>query len=379
MRIAKQRKKSAYIEPKNFDIYMFFVTIVLVFIGLMMVFSSSAVYSGENFGDNYYFIQKQLIFALVGFSGLFIAKNIPYRIYWKLNYPLLLLVIGLLTLTLFIGHGAGSDDVYRWIRIGGFSIGQPSELAKVSVIIFVAYAIAKKGDRIREFKKGFLPIILITGLVILLILAGRDLGSAFTIGLVVFLMLFISGTNLWFLLGSILASVPVLYYLIFSVDYRKERIIAFFDPWKHQQDSGFQLIQSFMAFQNGGLTGVGLGEGRQKLFYLPEAHTDFIFSVLGEELGLLGVLLVIALFIIFIFRGLAITIKTQDLFGLYLAFGLTCLIGAEAFINIAVVMGLLPTKGLALPFLSYGGSSLVMSLLVVGILLNISRYGTDEA
>lgn len=374
----RNRDKSNYIEPKNLDVYLLFVTVLLVLIGLVMVYSSSAVLAGEDYNSNYYFIRKQLLFAAMGFVVLFIMQGIPYRIYWKLNYPLLGGVSVLLVATYFFGHGAGSENVSRWLRIGGFSLGQPSELAKISVIIFTAYALAKKGDIIREFKKGYLPVLIISGFVILLILIGRDLGSAFTLGLVVFMMLFISGTKLSYLFGTVLASLPFLYYLIFAVDFRRRRIESFLDPWEHRLDSGFQLIQSFVAFQNGGLTGVGLGQGKQKLFYLPEAHTDFIFSVLGEELGLLGVVGVISLFLFFIFRGLAISLRTQDLFGLYLGFGLTCLIGTEAFINMSVVMGLLPTKGLALPFISYGGSSMLMSLLAVGILLNISKYSVKE-
>lgn len=374
----RNKDKSNYIEAKNIDVYLLFVTFLLVLIGLVMVYSSSAVLAGDHYNNNYFFIKKQLIFAAAGFFVLFIVQGIPYRIYWRLNYPLLLFVSILLILTYIFGHGAGSENVNRWLRVGGISLGQPSELAKIAVIIFTAYALAKKGDMIRDFKKGYLPVVAISGLVILLILIGRDLGSAFTLGLVVFLMLFISGTKLSYLLGTILASLPFLYYLIFAVDFRRRRIESFLDPWEHRLDSGFQLIQSFVAFQNGGLTGVGLGQGKQKLFYLPEAHTDFIFSVLGEELGLLGVICVITLFIVFIFRGLALSIRTQDLFGLYLGFGLTCLIGAEAFLNISVVMGLLPTKGLALPFISYGGSSMLMSLFAVGILLNISRYSVRD-
>lgn len=362
---------------KPFDVYLLFVTLLLVLLGLVMVFSSSAVFARENYQDSYYFLKKEIVFVVIGVALLFVVKAIPYRIYWKLTYPLLGLCLVLLLAVLLSGHGGGSEGVHRWIQIGGFSF-QPTEFAKLAIVIFVAYALAKKKEKIRDFFKGFLPILVICGVYIVLILAQRDLGSAFTLGVIVFLMLFISGTRVVYLGGAFLASLPVLYYLIFSVEFRRRRILAFLDPWQYQLDSGFQIIQSFVAFKSGGLTGVGLGEGKQKLFYLPEAHTDFIFSVIGEELGLLGVLAVVTLFTCFIFRGLLITLKTRDLFGLYLAFGLTLMIGAQAFINIGVVMGLLPTKGLALPFISYGGSSLIVSMICVGILLNISQDQAEE-
>ena len=255
---------------------------------------------------------------------------------------------------------------------------QPSEWCKIAVILATAHLIAKKGDRIQMFLKGFVPVIFVAGIFLVLILAQKDLGSAFVLGTVVFLMLFVAGTKMRYLLGSILAATPVLYFLIFSVSFRKRRILAFLDPWKYKQDYGFQIIQSFVAFKSGGLSGVGLGESKQKLFYLPEAHTDFIFSVLGEEFGMIGVTVVALLFLFFIYRGVMIAKKTNDVFGMFLALGLTSLIGLQAFINFGVVMGILPTKGLALPFISYGGSSLVISMAAVGILLNISQHTGEE-
>lgn len=377
----QNKKQSDQESNKNqqqpFDIYLLFVTLFLVFLGLVMVFSSSAVLAQERYQDSYFFLKKEALFVALGLVAMFVVKRIPYRLYWKTTYGFLFVGLGLLLLVLLIGSGGGSEGVRRWIRFGSFSF-QPSELVKLAVVIFVAYALAKKGDKIRSFSKGFLPIIGISGVYIALILAQKDLGSALTLGVIIFLMLFIAGTRIVYLLGAFLAAVPVLYYFIFSVDFRRQRILAFLDPWKYKLSAGFQIIQSFVAFQSGGTTGVGLGQGKQKLFYLPEAHTDFIFSVIGEELGLLGVLFVIALFTLFIFRGLLITLRTRDLFGMYLAFGITCLIGVQAFVNIGVVMGLLPTKGLPLPFVSYGGSSLVMSLIAVGILLNISTDVGEE-
>lgn len=360
---------------RPFDIYLLTATLLLVFIGMVMVFSSSAVLARETYQDGYYFLKKEIVFVIAGFVLMAIAKRTPYRVYWKFIYPMLGVTFFLLVMVLVAGHVSGGAR--RWMRIGGLSI-QPSELAKLVTVIFVAYALAKKKEKIRDFKVGYLPILMISGVFIGIILLQKDLGSAFTLGAIVFAMMFIAGTRMSFLGGSFLAALPVLYFLIFSVDFRRKRILSFIDPWRYQMDTGFQIIQSFVAFKSGGFSGVGLGDGKQKLFYLPEAHTDFIFSVLGEELGLMGVLFVIALFTFFIFRGLLITLRSKDLFGLYLAFGITCLIGLQAFINMAVVMGLLPTKGLALPFISYGGSSMLTNLLAVGILLNISMTTETE-
>lgn len=368
-------KKNIKVQ-KPFDVYLFFTTLLLVLIGIMMIFSSSAILAKEKYGDTYYFLKKELFFFIIGFAGLFLTKNIPYKFYARWVYPILLTTFFVMILSFvpFFSHTAGGAS--RWVRMMGFNM-QPSELAKLSVIIFVAYLMAKKGSAIRDFSKGFLPILVVSGVFILMILAQRDLGSAFVMGSVIFLMLFVSGTKLKYLVGAILAAAPVLYFLIFSVSFRRQRILAFLDPWKYKSDYGFQIIQSFVAFKSGGLGGVGLGESKQKLFYLPEAHTDFIFSVLGEEFGMIGVVIVAVLFLFFIYRGIKIAQKTQDLFGMFLAFGLTGLIGLQAFMNFGVVMGILPTKGLALPFISYGGSSLIVSLLAVGILLNISQH-TEE-
>lgn len=363
--------KNKKTEGQHFDLYLLLVSLLLVFIGTVMVFSSSAVLAKDFYHDSYYFLKKQLMFVFVGLFLMFVLKKLPYQLYWKWVYPVLILTFILLLTVLFVGHGGGSEGVYRWIRIGPFSL-QPSEFSKIGVVIFVAYFLSKKEDVLKDFFKGFLPVTLITGLFILLILAQKDLGSALTLGTIVFLMLFIAGARWIHLLAIFIAALPAVYFLVFAVEFRRQRIMAFLDPWKHQMDSGFQIIQSFVAFKEGGLTGAGLGQGKQKLFYLPEAHTDFIFSVIGEELGLIGVLLVITLFTLFIFRGLLVTLRSKDSFGLYLAFGLTSLIGLQAFINMSVVMGLVPTKGLALPFISYGGSSLVATMAAVGILLNIS-------
>ena len=371
------RRQHTASTQESFDIYLFFTTLLLVLIGIMMIFSSSAILAKEQFGDTYYFLKKELLFFLIGFVALFFTKSIDYQKYSKWIYPLLGLTLILMLMSFLPPFSHSAKGALRWIRIGGFSF-QPSEFAKLSTVIFTAYLLAKKGDRAKEFIKGFLPVILISGVFIMLILAQKDLGSAFVLGSVVFILLFVAGTRLTYLIGIFLVSLPIVYFSIFSVAFRKQRILAFLDPWKYKLDSGFQIIQSFVAFKSGGFTGLGLGESKQKLFYLPEAHTDFIFSVIGEEFGIVGVICIVTLFLFLIMRGLTIALKTQDRFGTYLALGITCLLGLEAFINFGVVMGLLPTKGLALPLISYGGTSLVTSLIAIGILLNISTRTGEE-
>jgi cell division protein FtsW len=285
------------------------------------------------------------------------------------------LLVMLLSFIPGLSHSAKGAS--RWLNIFGFTL-QPSEFTKLVVVIFTAYLTSKKGTRIRMFTKGYLPIMAVAGFFILLILAQKDLGAASVLATVVFIILAVAGTRFTYLVGSVTAAIPALYFLIFSVAFRRRRIMAFLDPWKYQMNSGFQIIQSFVAFKSGGLTGVGLGESKQKLFYLPEAHTDFIFSVLAEEWGMLGVAFVVFMFLLFIYHGLKVALKTKDQFGMLLALGITCLIGMEAFINFAVVMGILPTKGLALPFISYGGSSLIASMMAVGILLNVSTHTGED-
>ncbi|HLD44125.1 MAG TPA: putative lipid II flippase FtsW [bacterium] len=370
-------RDNAVTVQQPFDVYLFFTTLMLILIGVLMIFSSSAILAQEKYGDTYYFLKKELVFFTIGLGALFLARRIPYKSYEKWIYPLLGLNLLMLVLCLVPPFGYTAGGASRWIKLGSFTL-QPSEITKILVVFFVAYMIAKKKEKMISFAKGFLPTMAIAGIFLAVILAQKDLGSAFVLGSVIMIMLFVSQTRSLYLISSLLLASPALYYLIFSVSFRKRRILAFLDPWKYKMDYAFQIIQSFVAFKSGGLAGSGLGESKQKLFYLPEAHTDFIFSVLGEEFGMIGVIVVASLFLFFIFRGFRIANKTTDPFGMFLALGITSLIGLQAFINFGVVMGLLPTKGLVLPFISYGGSSLVISMFAVGVLLNVSTQTGEE-
>ncbi len=356
---------------KHFDYTLLLATILLVALGLTIVYSATGILARERFHDSTLFLKKELFSAVIGFGALFAAWKVPIEYFKKLVYPVFGISLLLMMMVLVPGLGVKVLGAQRWLKLGPVTF-QPSEFAKFAVVLFLAFILSKKQEKIRVFLVGFVPPMLLSGLVILLILAGKDLGNAVVLGTTVFFLMFVGGAKPSYLLSELLLAMPAFYYLIAGVSYRRQRIMAFLNPWQFERGAGFQIIQSYLAFHSGGLFGQGLGEGKQKLFYLPEAHTDFIFSVLGEELGLLGTLTVITLFAIWLFRVFVIAWKAPDAFSSYLALGIGFLFGLQVVFNISVVMGLLPTKGLALPFLSYGGTALIMSLLCVGILLNIS-------
>lgn len=356
---------------RHFDYTLLLATILLVSLGLTMVYSASGILARDKFHDSTFFLKKEFLAVAIGFAGLFAAKVIPLEYFRKAAYPIFGIALILLVAVLVPGIGSRVAGAQRWMKVGLFSF-QPSEFAKLALILFMAHVLAKKQEKVRVFLVGFVPPMILSGMAIVLVLAGHDLGNAVVLAATVFFLMFIGGARLSYLMTEVLLALPAFYYLIVGVGYRKQRIMAFLDPWEHKQGAGFQIIQSYLAFHAGGLFGQGLGEGKQKLFYLPEAHTDFIFSVVGEELGLLGALTVLSLFLIWLFRAFVIAWKAPDLFSSYLAMGIAVLFGLQVLFNIGVVMGLLPTKGLALPFMSYGGTAMIVSLTCVGILLNVS-------
>lgn len=361
------------LQRQHFDYWLLLITTVLVMTGIVMVYSSSAVLARERFGDGYYFLKKEIIFVVIGFMLMGFILKVPYAWWKKAVYPLLALSLLFLLLAFVPGLKVTASGATRWIRLGSLTF-QPSEFAKLALILFLAYSLEKKAGQIKSFAVGFAPNIAVVGFFTLIILAERDFGAAFVVMTIAVLMMFVAGVRITYLSSLLIAALPVIYLLIASVGYRRKRILAFLDPWSDRYGSGFQIIQSLVSFNEGGFFGRGLGEGRQKLFYLPEAHTDFIFSVLGEELGLVGVIAVIAGFLLFFWRSAVIGMRAPDLFSRYTAFGIAVFIGFQALLNFCVVMGLVPTKGLVLPFISYGGSALLIVMIAVGILLNISTY-----
>ncbi len=353
------------------DVIILLMVVALTCFGIVMVYSASSVMAAKKYHDGFYFLKRQGIFALMGLAVMYGVMQVDYHVWRKFAVPVLLGCLILLVLVLIPGIGGSAGGASRWIRFPGFSL-QPSELAKISLIIYMAYSLDKKQEKMKFFSSGFLPYMVVLAVLLLLLLKQPDLGAALTLGCVAILMLFAAGTKPTYLISMFLLAMPFLYFLVMNVDYRRRRVMSFLNPWEDPNNSGFQIIQSWLAFGTGGLMGQGLGEGKQKLFYLPEAHTDFILSVVGEELGFVGVLVVASMFFLLVWRTIRVALGAEDPFGRFLAFGIAVLLGIEAFVNIAVVTGLLPTKGLALPFISYGGSSLIISLFAVGIVLNIS-------
>jgi cell division protein FtsW len=355
----------------RFDFILLIVTVALVGVGIVMVYSTSAIMAGDRFQDPYHFLKKQALFAGVGFILMILMMVFPYTILKRLAYPILIISVLLLVAVLIPGIGYRAGGAMRWLKIQSVSF-QPSEFAKLGLIIFLAYFLTKKDEKIRSFFFGFLPTVLLSGLAVVLVAKEPDLGAALFLSAMVFLLLFVSGARVIYLTGALLLTIPVVYYLFMNVGYRYKRLMSFIRPWEDPTGTSFQIIQSFLSFGSGGLFGLGLGEGRQKLFFLPAPHTDFIFSVIGEELGLVGAIMVVLLFFVFTVRGIQIGFSLDDRFGAYLALGVTLMISLQAVINMAVVLGLLPTKGLTLPFISYGGTSLITNLVAVGILLHLS-------
>lgn len=355
----------------GFDYLLLIPTLLLVGLGLVIIYSASSFLAAQKMGDSYYFLKKQAIFSLIGLCTMIIAKNIPTEVYRRLVYPAMFVSIVLLVMLLIPGIGTKAGGASRWLRFGGISF-QPSELAKLSLAFYLAYSMSKKGPQMAVFTKGMLPHLIVAGIFMGLIILQPDMGTCIIIGCWLLILLFIGGANLLHLLSLLLLSLPAVFWFIWRADYRLKRWRAFLNPWKDPQGLGFQIVHSFLAFGSGGIFGVGLGNSKEKLFYLPEPHTDFILSILAEELGLVGFTAVVILFAILVMRGIKIALDARDLYSSYLAMGVSCLLGLQVLVNMGVVMGLLPTKGLTLPFISYGGSSLVISMLDVGILLSIS-------
>jgi len=346
--------------------------LALTGLGLVMIYSASAVAARQRLGDEFFYLKRQMIAALFGMVAMLSGLRFGYRRLQSLAYPLLLLGFLSLCVVLLPGVGQSIGGARRWIHFPGASF-QPAELAKLSFVVYLAFSLSKKRDKVKVFSIGFLPHCLVALLFMGLCLLEPDFGSAVEIALLLFAMLFAAGARISWLVGSVLAATPFVYLGIARSAYRKRRILAFLDPWSHRHDIGYQIAESLMSIGSGGFFGVGLGAGHQKLFFLPEAHTDFIFAMIGEELGFCGSLLVIGLYAVVVWRGVRAALNAADAFGAYLALGLTCLLGFGACVNLGVAMGVLPTKGLTLPLISYGGTSLVVSLFSAGVLLSISQ------
>lgn len=352
------------------DFLLLFMTILLVGFGLIMIFSASSPIATIKHDSPWHYVMKQGVFALIGLFVMFIFMGIPYT--WLRKVAPILLLFSMITLVLVLGIGTNINGAKRWFVLGGFNI-QPAEFTKLTIIIYMASLVSRKGERIRDFRRGLLPILIMVGMVMFLILKQPDFGTVLILFFIALTILIIGGVDLRHLFLLSLVLIPVFVYLAVSQSYRLQRITSFLSPMDNALGSGYQLIQSLYALGHGGITGTGLGQSVQKLFYLPEAHTDFIFAVIGEEFGFVGTLLLMIGYFIFIWRGYIAAIRCGDPFGMMLGVGIVMMIFIQFVLNIGAVTGILPITGLPLPFISYGGSSLILCLASTGILLRISR------
>ena len=359
------------------DKVLFIATVLLVCASVVMVYSASAVIADKESGQPSMFLTKQALWTMLGLAMLAVTMRVDYRTYKNDRFIWALLGgVGLMLVAVLFRHPVGGAR--RWFGVGGLGI-QPSEFAKIACIFFTALMLERRMHRINELRYALLPIAIVAGVLVGLIMLQPDFGTSVALLLIVGAMVFAAGLDYRILGATVLAAIPAAYIVIMSADYRRRRLMTYLNPWSDQFGDGFQIIQSFIAVGTGGVFGKGLMAGVQKLFYLPEPHTDFIYAVIGEELGLIGTTAVLLCFFVIAWRGLHIASRAEDAFGSFVALGVTVMIAVQALINMSVVIGLLPNKGFPLPLMSYGGSSLLINLLAMGVLLNISQHESADA
>jgi cell division protein FtsW len=359
------------------DPVLFLATVGLVCLSIVMVWSASAVVAMERYQQPYLFLIKQVMWSLLGLAVLWAAMGVDYRVYKQDRFVWTCLGVVSLALVAVL-FSPPVNNAHRWFSVGGLGI-QPSELAKVAAIFFIASMLERRVHRINELGYSLLPIGLVIGLLVALILLEPDFGTSMSLALIAGVMVFAAGLSYMYVAAAGVMLVPLAAFIMLGADYRRRRLFAFMHPWDDPLGDGFQLIQSLIAVGTGGIHGKGLMQGVQKLFYLPEPHSDFIYAVISEELGLIGASAVLICFCVITWRGLRVATKAPDTFGAFVALGLTTMIAVQALVNISVVLGMMPTKGIPLPFVSAGGSSLLINLLGMGVLLNVSRHTSSEA
>lgn len=370
----KQGPRSAGL---SLEVQLWVEVLLLMAFGLIMVYSASSIAALKKFGDPAHYLQRQLIWIVLGICAMLVLRLVPYRWYLQLAPWLLLIAVGTLALVLVPGIGVKINNARRWFSLRGFYL-QPGEYAKVVWVMYLSVSLAKKQEKIKQFKIGFLPHVLGCALFAGLLLLEPDFGTSFLIGVLTVFLLAAAGVRYSQLLSLVPVAAGASYFLVYRVPYRWERITAFLNPWTDRFSSGYQLIQAWIAVGTGGIWGKGLGASHQKLFYLPESYTDFILAVIGEELGFLGILATCVLFAMLLWTGLRISRSAPDLLGALLGLGYTALLSLEVMLNMGVVLGLVPTKGMALPFISYGGSAFTANCLAVGVLMSIARSGEER-
>jgi cell division protein FtsW len=368
------RQRSEQRAALRYDPVLLGAVLLLLSLGVVMVYSASAVYASARLGDGLWFFKRQALGAALGLTALLATLKLGYRRLEALAVPFLLLALLLLALVHVPGLGHAAGGARRWMQLGPVTF-QPSEMAKIALVLWLSRSLARKQERMRVFSVGLLPHLFMLGLFTALLMIQPDFGTAVVLAAVTFALLFVAGARLTWLLAMAGAAAPLAAFLIWKSPYRIQRVLTFLDPWKDPRGHGYQTVESLLGFGAGGTLGVGLGESRQKLFFLPAAHTDFILSIVGEELGFAGVATVLALFAVVVWRGIKAAHAAPDAFGCWAALGLTFLLGLEGLVNAGMALALLPTKGMALPFLSYGMSSAIASCVAAGVILSVSGGG----
>lgn len=356
-------------EARPLDLILLGALLALLALGTVEIFSSSAVYAYKKSGDAAYFLKRQLVYLGLGFGALWLGATLDHRWLRRYAYPLLFGAFALLCAVLLFG--ATLNGARRWFVLGPLSF-QPVELAKLALIAYLAATLSRKSDKVQVFAVGFVPPLLICGALVGLLLAQPDLGSSIILAATTLTLLFAAGTKVSYIVLAILAALPVAYHLVVGTPWRMQRFMAYFNPDAFADGVAYQIVQSLIAVGSGGWTGAGIGKGRQQLGYMPEGHSDFIMAAVGEELGFVGVVLVMALFTVILWRGVLAASRAREPFSSFLAFGITICFGFQVLVNLGVVLGVLPAKGLTLPFMSYGGTSLITSMFLAGTLLNVA-------
>ena len=370
-------KPAGTLHPFLSEKAILFPVLLLCGIGITMVYSASSSIGMEEHDSAFFYMKKQVFFFCISLCVMFVTASFPYKLYRSFSYFILFAAVLLLVAVLFPALSIKAGGANRWIHIAGITF-QPSEFTKLALILFLGYSLSKKQEQIRLFSVGFFPHLLIFILLSFLIIIQPDFGTLVVLGMITWGMMFIAGVKLLHLLSPLPLVIPVLYFFVYKVDYRLERILVFLNPWADPYNAGYQITHSLKAFGSGGIFGKGIGLGMQKMHYLPEPHTDFIFSIIGEELGLIGVIIILCLYLILLLKGVNIAKKAGTVFGAITAAGLTIYIAVQVIINTGVALGALPTKGLTLPFISYGGTSLIINMAAIGILMNIGASKDDE-
>ena len=360
---------SATLPERPYDVWLVFAVLGLLVFGTIGIYSSTAADGLTVYHDAFYFLEKQALFVSIGGVAMWVAATVDYRLLRRFVYPLLGGALVLLAMALLAPQRNGAS---RWIPLGPLTF-QPVEIAKLALVTYLAYSLGRKADQVKTFTVGFVPHLVVCGMMMVLLLKQPDLGSSIVLGCTTLGMLFMAGTRISYILLAVLASAPVAYHLIVGTPWRLQRFLAYFNPEAYASGEAYQFLQARLAMGSGGLWGVGLGNGHQSLGYMPEAHNDFILAPIGEELGYVGVAAVMLLFMLLIWRGIRAALGARDVFGGYLAFGITLLFGVQVLFNIGVVLGVVPNKGITLPLVSYGGSSLVITMFLVGLILNVGR------